>query len=71
MTFRTKCWSCGSKKFQENLSREYCPDCGIECLYHGGGANEAYEKASARRHREEEIRLEQWAEDNGYNDYYP
>jgi hypothetical protein len=71
MTFKTTYWACGSNRFQETLSREFCPDCGIECRYHSTGSNEAYDEASSRRHREVEIRLEQWIEENGYNDYYP
>ena len=49
MTFATKCWNCGSKNFIETVSREFCPDCGIECLYHGSGANQAYNDASAAK----------------------
>lgn len=50
MTFATKCWNCGSKNFIETVSRECCPDCGIECDYWGGGANKKYDAASRRRH---------------------
>lgn len=51
MSFATKCWACESKNFIETVSREYCPDCGIECLYHGTGANEKYLKAMDRMHQ--------------------
>jgi uncharacterized Zn finger protein (UPF0148 family) len=43
-----KCPKCKSSRFKETLSREYCPDCGLECDYWGGGANEVYESMMAR-----------------------
>lgn len=48
MSFQTVCWNCGSNRFQETVSREYCPDCKIECLYHGSGANYKYNEAHRR-----------------------
>lgn len=49
MAFATKCWNCGSSNFKETVSREYCPDCGIECNYHGDGANDKYHRAASRQ----------------------
>ncbi len=46
----SKCWNCGSNRYVETLSREHCPDCGIECDYWGGGANAAYNNASEAIH---------------------
>jgi len=57
-----KCPNCGSHNFIESVSREYCPDCGLECDYWGRGANEVYENMMARdaaierEQREEEDR---------------
>lgn len=49
-----KCWSCGSNNYIETLSREHCPDCGIECDYWGGGTNAAYDNALNAKHRHED-----------------
>lgn len=55
MTIKKRpCWACGSHRYVETVSREHCPACGIECDYWGGGANKAYDDASARRHAHEE-----------------
>lgn len=37
------CPNCGSSKFIETVSREYCPSCGLECDYWGSGANKVYD----------------------------
>lgn len=47
-----KCPNCKSSKFKETLSREYCPDCGLECNYWGGGSNQVYDNMT----------LSHWAE---------
>lgn len=70
MSFATKCWACGSSRFQETINREYCPDCGIECAYHGGGMNDKYKNASDAKHRyeaelAEEKFQKQWEADWG------
>lgn len=52
---RTKCWNCRSNRYVETVSRENCPDCGIFCDYHGGGANDSYNSASRRQHEQEEV----------------
>ena len=53
-----KCPNCGSHNFRETLSREYCPDCKLECNYWGGGANEVYEDMMKRNWAAEEERRE-------------
>lgn len=67
---KQNCWNCGSKKYENTVSRERCPDCGIECDYWGGGANKAYDAASAKKHaaeeRASEARQRQWEKENGY-----
>lgn len=45
-----KCPNCNSSNFVESISREYCPDCKLECDYWGAGANEVYENMIARDH---------------------
>lgn len=45
------CPNCNSRRFQETVSREYCPDCGLECDYHGKGANQVYEDMMDRKAR--------------------
>jgi uncharacterized protein (DUF983 family) len=52
--FQMKCWNCGSGRFIETVSREFCPECKIECNYHGGGANAAYDMASYAKHAVED-----------------
>ena len=58
------CPNCGSSSFIETVSREYCPSCGLECNYWGGGINAVYKDMMSRkaveykRIREEEFRLE-------------
>lgn len=39
------CFNCGSKAYQQTISSEYCPDCGLSCDYWGDGANSVYEEA--------------------------
>lgn len=54
-----KCPKCGSSRFRETVSREHCPDCGLECDYWGAGANEVYQDhLEARWEREEREREE-------------
>ena len=61
------CPNCGSAKYYQTVSREHCPDCGLECDYWGGGANKVYEDmmaANARAERdEEEARYREWLDD--------
>jgi ribosomal protein S27AE len=53
----TKCPNCGGNNYRETVSREYCPDCGMECDYWGGGSNEVYDRMCERKWaREEEER---------------
>lgn len=72
-----KCPNCGSSRFQETLSREYCPDCKLECNYWGTGANPVYQQMMERNHareeaaREERIRRqlrEEWGDGYDYDD---
>lgn len=72
-----KCPKCKSSKFKETLSREYCPDCGLECDYWGGGANEVYENMMKRDHakqeEEREARIkqqlrEEWGDSYDFDD---
>lgn len=50
----TPCPNCGSSQYRETVSREYCPACGLECDYWGGGANAVYEA----HHQRYQARLE-------------
>ena len=65
----TKCPNCKGNNYVETVSREYCRDCGLECDYWGGGANDVYESmmertwAAEKRKREEE-------EEQYYRDMY-
>jgi len=59
-----KCWSCGSLRYVQTIIREYCPDCKIECNYHGGGANDRYDMAMAARHEEDERRQREAEQDD-------
>ena len=62
-----KCPNCKSTKFKETLSREYCPDCGLECDYWGSGANDVYNAYSQRYHANlEKMRREQYNREHGY-----
>lgn len=74
-----KCPKCRSARFKETLSREYCPDCGLECDYWGGGANTVYESmmkekwAREEQERDERIKRqlrEEWGDwaDDYFND---
>ena len=59
MPFQTQCPNCYSSKFIETVSLEYCPDCGLECDYHGGkGANSVYQNMMDRKWAAEEARTE-------------
>ncbi len=71
----TKCPNCNKHAYIETLSREYCSNCGLECNYWGGGANEVYESMMARNHarlvqeREDRIKRqlnEEWGDDYDY-----
>lgn len=59
---QTKCPNCGSKNFVESVSLEKCYDCGLECNYWGGGANEVYEAMCRRHAAEQEERDRQYWE---------
>lgn len=54
----TRCPNCGGNNYKETLSREYCPDCGLECDYWGNGTNPVYENMMTRNARIEEERRE-------------
>lgn len=74
MTIKQRpCWNCGSNRYVETVSREHCPACGIECNYHGGGANKAYDDASNRKHASEERAREEenrrWWQENHPDDW--
>lgn len=51
---KQRCWNCRSERYENTISREHCPSCGIECDYHGAGANEAYTRATDARHYAEQ-----------------
>lgn len=53
-----KCPNCGSSRFIESVSREYCPDYGLECDYWGNGANKVYNEYCQRKWAAEEERRE-------------
>lgn len=53
-----KCPNCKSSNFLETVSREYCPDCGLECDYWGNGSNAVYDEYCKRFWAEEEERRE-------------
>jgi len=54
-----RCPNCNSERFVETIAREFCPDCGLQCDYHGDGANEVYRRmmesraAAEQRERDE------------------
>jgi uncharacterized Zn finger protein (UPF0148 family) len=48
-----KCPNCSSTYFVETVSREYCPDCGLECDYWGAGPNEVYNRMTEHRYLKE------------------
>ena len=52
------CPNCGSENFKETVSREYCPDCGLECDYWGNGSNAVYDAYCERKWAEEKEQLE-------------
>lgn len=54
-----KCPNCGSMNFKETVSREYCPDCKLECDYWGGGSNKVYDTMMKRNWAEEERKLKE------------
>jgi len=65
-----KCPNCKSSNFRETLSREHCPDCGLECDYWGSGSNAVYdsmcERKWAREGEEREARIKrQLREESG------
>jgi hypothetical protein len=41
-TWGPRCPNCGSPKYVQTLSREYCESCGLECNYWGKGPNDVY-----------------------------
>ena len=53
------CPNCGSKNFTETVSREYCPDCKMECNYWFSGANHIYNDMCKRKWAEEDCRREE------------
>lgn len=59
MSYQTVCWNCKSPRFIETMTREFCPDCGIECLYHGAGANDKYRSAMEVKYQREEVEREE------------
>lgn len=52
------CPNCGSHNFRETASREYCPDCDLECDYWGNGSNQEYDDYCKRKWAEEEEQQE-------------
>lgn len=50
----SRCPNCQSVNFVETARREHCPDCGLECDYHGNGANQVYKDMMARRNAQQE-----------------
>lgn len=65
----TKCPNCGGNHYVESVSREYCPDCGLECNYWGDGANSVYEQMMERNWAEQARRREE-ADRKYYEDNY-
>lgn len=55
----TRCPNCKGNNYIETVSREYCPDCGMECDYWGRGSNEVYNEMCRRKWAEEERRREE------------
>lgn len=76
MTYRTKCWSCGSSNYKETVSREECFSCGLICDYwaRSKGTNEAYDRALATKQENDEDARErhqrEWEATNGYYEFY-
>lgn len=64
----SKCWNCGSPKYHQTTSREHCPACGIECNYWGGGANEKYKSAHARKNDAIEARVRRKVDEMFWDD---
>lgn len=60
-----RCPNCSSGKYTETISREYCPDCGLECDYWGSGANEVYEQWLERKYAADAT-----AQEARYKKYY-
>jgi uncharacterized Zn finger protein (UPF0148 family) len=60
-TAEQKCPNCGSSRYYQTVSTEYCPDCGLFCDYWGDGTNEVYREMKRRRELQEESdREESW-----------
>jgi hypothetical protein len=57
-TENRRCPNCSSLNFRETLSREHCPDCGLECDYWGKGVNPVYQEMMDREYRAEEAERE-------------
>ena len=54
-TVGQKCPNCGSPRYMQTISTENCPDCGLQCNYWGGGANDVYQNMiNARDERQQE-----------------
>ncbi len=64
MIFKTVCPNCRSRNFMETVSIEKCYDCGLECDYHGSGANSVYknmmEEQAYRKELEHQEELDDW-----------
>lgn len=54
-----KCPNCHSSKYVTLVSKEYCPDCKIECDYWGKGQNEAYQTFMREKYKREAIEREE------------
>jgi uncharacterized Zn finger protein (UPF0148 family) len=67
------CPNCRSKNFIETISREYCPDCKLECDYWGGGSNKVYDQMMenkwAREQDEREARIRRQLREEQNDDY--
>lgn len=45
---RQVCPNCGSENYFQTISTENCSDCGLQCDYWGGGANDVYKEMMDR-----------------------
>jgi hypothetical protein len=65
------CPNCNSLNYINLATFEKCSDCGLECCYSGGGANDVYNRMMdrieyERIRKEEKLEFEQWGIDNGF-----
>lgn len=65
-----RCPNCNSSRYVTRVSKEYCPDCKIECDYWGGGINEKWQEYEEMRNYHDQLEREEadrkWAEENAW-----